>query len=70
MYGLEAGKTSDDEAVAGVEADHAALLQRPGQVRPRPPVTSLWPPDLCRGQGDARLAATSENHHRVRADVY
>ena len=69
MYGLEAGQASDDEDVAGVEADHAALLQRPGQVRARPPVASLRPPDLSRGQSDASLVSASENHHRGRTYV-
>ena len=69
VYGLEAGQASDDEGVAGVEADHAALLQRPGEVRARPPVTSLRPPDLSRGQSDASLVSASENHHGGRAYV-
>ena len=46
LDGLEAGEAPGDQDMAGVDADHTALLQRPGQIRSRSPVTSLRAPDL------------------------
>ena len=69
LDGLEAGQAPDDEDMAGVEADHTTLLQRPGQLRAPHPVPSLRTPDLSRGQSGASLVPASQHHHRGRADI-
>ena len=69
MYWLEAGEAAGDEDVGGVEADHTALLQRPGEAGAGHPVPGLHTPDLSRGQGGAFLSPASKHHHRGSADI-